>query len=39
MRTLSRHLTKHEALYLLAMVPVATWLIWLGLAVRSGGLS
>lgn len=39
MRTIARHLTRHEALYLLAMVPVATGLIWLELAVRSGGLS
>ena len=39
MRTLARHLTKHEALYLLAMVPVATWLIWLGLAQWTGGIS
>jgi len=39
MRTLSRHLTKHEALYLLAMVPVGVWLIWLELAVKTGGLS
>ena len=39
MRTLARHLTRHEALYMLAMVPVATWMIWLALAVRSGGIS
>jgi len=39
MRTLARHLTRHEALYLLAMTPVAVWMIWLWLAVRTGGLS
>lgn len=39
MRTLSRHLTHHEALYLLAMTPVAVWLIWLGLAQWTGGIS
>jgi len=39
MRTLFRHLTRHETLYLLAMVPVAIALIWLELAVRTGGIS
>lgn len=39
MRTLSRHLTKHEALYLLAMVPVGVALIWLEMAQWTGGIS
>ncbi len=39
MRTLSRHLTRHEVLYLLAMTPVAVVLIWLELAQWTGGIS
>lgn len=37
MRNLRIHLTRHEVIYLLAMVPVAVWLIWLELAVKTGG--
>lgn len=31
------HLTRHEALYLLAMTPVGVALFWLELAFKTGG--